>query len=385
MASSPSTALALLVVVSIGAHSAFAGSRITLSLATLQQGLPPLAVGLLISLYAVVPMLLSLACGRLIDRVGAAWPLYFSLLGLAAAVTLPNLWPAQPSLFLAAVAAGVSFMVTHLSVQQAVGMLAAPEERTRYFSWLALGFSLSGFIGPTLAGSIMDWRGYSVALNALAWLPLITLLPLALVRRALPAAQALVGRQRDDSALDLLTDSQLRSTYIAIGVMAMAWDLYTFAMPVYGQSVGLSAALIGLIMGTFSLATFLVRLALPWVSRRADPWRVIFGAMALAGIVYLIFPWVTWVPLLILLSVFLGLGLGSTQPMALTLIHQGAPMGREGEALGMRSTVVNASSALLPLVFGAVSTWIGISPLFMGLALVLALGAAYARGRWSRR
>jgi len=41
-----------------------------------------------------------------------------------------------------------------------VGVIGRPEERARNFSLLALGFSTSGFLGPTMAGFLIDGIGH---------------------------------------------------------------------------------------------------------------------------------------------------------------------------------------------------------------------------------
>ncbi len=141
--------------------------------------------------------------------------------------------------------------------------------------------------------------------------------------------------------------------FIVTGMLASAWDLYVFAVPVYGHSIGLSASTIGSILACFALATFSVRLALPWISRHLQEWAVITTTFGVACVAYAIFPTVTTVPLLAAISFLLGLGLGATQPSVMSLIYATAPPGRGGEAVGIRSVVLNASSTFLPLAFGA--------------------------------
>ena len=67
--------LALLVAITVFAHTAFNGSRVSVSLYALSLQSSPLTVGLLISLYSVLPMLLSVGAGRMIDRVGSVRPI----------------------------------------------------------------------------------------------------------------------------------------------------------------------------------------------------------------------------------------------------------------------------------------------------------------------
>ena len=55
----------------------------------------------------------------------------------------------------------------------------------------------------------------------------------------------------------------------------MSWDLQTFVIPVHGTRVGLSASEIGFVLGCFAVATFTIRLAMPWLSRRFTEWQVL--------------------------------------------------------------------------------------------------------------
>ncbi|HMP61559.1 MAG TPA: hypothetical protein PKA17_00360, partial [Phenylobacterium sp.] len=53
--------------------------------------------------------------------------------------------------------------------------------------------------------------------------------------------------------------------FIASAVLSMAWDLFTFVTPIHGTRAGLSASTIGLILGAFGAAIFVVRLLLPLI------------------------------------------------------------------------------------------------------------------------
>ena len=78
--------LAAIVAITILAHTAFNGSRVTVSLYALSLGATPLTVGLFISLYSALPMFLGVPAGRMIDRVGMRGPLIVSTAVLAVAV-----------------------------------------------------------------------------------------------------------------------------------------------------------------------------------------------------------------------------------------------------------------------------------------------------------
>ena len=80
------------------------------------------------------------------------------------------------------------------------------------------------------------------------------------------------------------------------------------------------------------------------------------------------------------ISFFLGLGLGSGQPMVMALLHTHAPPGRMGEAAGVRMSLVQSIAVAVPLVFGALGTSIGLAPVLWSVGACLATG-----GIWSRR
>jgi len=152
-------------------------------------------------------------------------------------------------------------------------------------------------------------------------------------------------------------------------------------MPIYGTSIGLKATVIGLILGSFAAATFAVRLALPWISRRVREWPLITATFCVACVAYAMFPLVSTVPLLASIAFLLGLGLGATQPSIMALVYATAPAGRAGEAVGVRTVVLNASSTVFPLLFGAVGAALGMVPVFWSMSAWLAAGGWFANRR----
>ncbi len=180
---------------------------------------------------------------------------------------------------------------------------------------------------------------------------------------------------------DLLRNPRLLPVFLFSGLLATGWDLYTFVIPIYGSRIGLSASTIGIIMSSFALATFVVRLAMPSVARRLSEWTVVGAALLIAGIAYSLFPLVTQVPLLIALSFLLGLGLGCAQPMIMAALYAASPPGRQGEVVGMRTTMINASQTFMPLAFGAVGTALGMQPILWTMAGALLIGSWLARKR----
>jgi MFS family permease len=359
-------------------HLGFVGCRMTTTLFALELGASPALAGTVVAMFAVVPMMLSVTAGRLIDRVGPRRPVAAGLGLLTASALLPFTFPALATLLVSSMLLGVSFMLLHIGMNSVIGAHGRPEQRAINFSWLALSFSVSNSTGPLVAGYAIQGFGHAWAYLVLAVFPGIGIALLLWRRKPLPRPKyiAPTGERR---LLDLLRVAGLRRTFIISGMLATGWDLYGFLMPLYGTQLGIEPAQIGIIMSTFAIATLVVRLALQVLIRRVRQWVLIAGSMSIAASSYLLFPFVSTVPLLIALSFVLGIGMGCSQPVIMSLLYEASPPGRQSEAVGVRTTMINASQTFIPLLSGALSTALGTAPLFWVLAATLYGGAWFAR------
>lgn len=367
-----------LVVIMVLAHVAFTGARITISLYAIKQQASTLTVGLLVSLLAIVPMVLSIHLGRWTDRIGATRPSLMGLIAVVVGTALPALHESIVVLGFASVILGTGFILIHIAVNNATGHESTPENRTQAFTALAVGFSISSMLGPVIAGFSIDHMGHAITFAVLAAFPLVALIYMLFTAKSAPVHVPLLPAPEGVHVMDLLRNPRLRSVFIVSGLLSMAWDMFTFMVPVQGARIGLSASSIGTIMGTFGVATFLVRLSMPWITRRFTEWQMLTSALVITAAVYSLFPLFTALPLLLALAFVLGLGLGSAQPMVLSLLHLTAPPGRVGEAIGVRTTFLNSSQVFMPLLFGTLGTAMGMVPAFWTLAVILGVGGVYS-------
>jgi MFS family permease len=376
--------IAFFILLNAFGHLCYVGSRMTTSLFALELGASAFTVGALVACFAMLPMFFSVFAGRLIDRIGPRGPVMLGLGLISLGAVLPFLYPSIGILYVSSPLIGTAFMLLHIAMNSVFGAYGTPEERAVTFSWLALGFSISNSLGPVLAGYAIEAFGHAVAMLALASLPLIALVLLWRRKRPLPRPVH-TPRARGTRVVDLLRVPALRYTLIASGLLNMGWDIYSFLMPVYGSGIGLSAGTIGVIMSTFALATLVVRAVLTQLVRHIRPWLLIGSAMSVAGVAYLLFPFVESVPLLMALSFMLGLGLGASQPVIMALLYEASPQGRQGEAVGVRTTMLNISQTFIPLASGAISAALGMMPVFALIAFMLLGGAWFARSRHQPR
>src|SRR6185295_15124149 len=190
-------------------------------------------------------------------------------------------------------------------------------------------------------------------------------------RFELPARAPPVGTAQHGGMLALLRHRTLRRVFAVNALLAMAWDLHSIFVPIYGERIGLSASEIGVVLSSFAAATFAVRFSVGAIARRLTEHQVLTGSLLIAGAVFVVYPLSTNVLGLLALSFILGLGLGSSQPMVLSLLHTHAPPGRIGEAAGLRLSLVNMMSVGVPLALGAVGASVGIGPVFWSVGTCL--------------
>jgi len=353
----------------IGLHSAMAGVRMAAPLQVLREGHSAWAVGLLMALFAAAPVLLALPAGRWADRHG-----YHRPVGLAVAMVVAGgalAWLAcwfsgtahLALLSLAACSAGAGANIGLIAIQRAASRAAEDSvQRVRVFSWLGLAPSISNVVGPVTAGLLIDAAGFPVAYAALLLLPLLTLATARRVPREPPLDGA--GVAGGGSSWDLWKLPGLRRLMLVNWLLGTCWDVHSFAVPILGHERGFSASTIGLVLGVFPLSVSAVRLLIPMLAHRMDEVQVLRAAMIGTAVVFAVYPLVPSAWLMGCCAVVLGVTLGAVQPMIMSTLHHLTPAHRHGEAIAMRSMTLNFSSALMPLLFGAAGTTLGVAPLF---------------------
>jgi sugar phosphate permease len=158
--------------------------------------------------------------------------------------------------------------------------------------------------------------------------------------------------------------------------------VHTFVVPVLGHERGFSASVVGTILGAFAIAAAFIRVCLPWISRHVQEHQIITGAMVCTALLFGLYPFMPTPWSMGLCSVLLGLVLGTVQPMIMSTLHQITPQHRQGEALGLRLMSINASSVLMPMLFGAAGAVAGVAPVFWVVGSVVGLGS---RAAWRLR
>lgn len=376
--------LVALIVGQLGMHSAMAGLRLAAPLQALREGYSAWSVGLLLALFAAAPVFSALYAGRLADRLGYHRPVYLSvaLTVAGAALALGSTWLQGQLQFgllcAAAMATGAGANSGLLTIQRTAGSAAQDStDRVRIFSWLGVAPSFSNVIGPVTAGFMIDGFGFAAAYLALLLMPLASLITATQVPQQ--PGRPLAAVPATQKAWDLFRLPGFKRLLAVNWLLSMCWDVHIFAVPLLGHERGFSAGTIGLILGTFTLAVTLVRLLIPGLAHRLDERRVLRGAMAATGLVFVLYPLAPNPWWMGACAALLGVALGSVQPMVMSMLHHLTPQQRHGEALALRSMAINMSSTALPLVFGATGAVLGAAVLFWAVGAAVGLGSTLVR------
>ena len=387
--------LYLIIAVVVLSHAAYAGTRFSITLYALELQASPLIVGVLLSLFSLLPMVGSVPMGRLVDRRGMRAPLLAGTLTLVLCTLTAAFAGSLTWLFLVAAAAGAAYFSVLISAQQLVGRYGEPAERTNNFVLLGMCFSISSMIVPVVAGFLIDHAGFRYAFLATTLFPVFAAIivaarmlpnmgPSATANAAVtPATKPDAGsKQAAGGVLGLIREPALRRLYVYGIVFTVSWDVFLFLTPIFGAQLKLSASQIGIIVGCYSTATLVVRLFSRRLTRSFTSWQLLLMSLTGLGLGCLAYGFAGTASLLMACAFIMGFGHGMATPTLNTLLYEFSPPNRIAEAMGLRLSIGKVFQISLPLVSGAVSTLFGVAPMFWAVSAIQ-LGTVFAtRAQW---
>lgn len=290
---------------------------------------------------------------------------------------VPYFFPALPSLYVAAVMLGLTIVLTTVLGQNLVGILSQVHQRARNFSNYSMTGSAAIFLGPLLAGLVIDHFGYLHACLAVAALLLVALGTLLVFGGVLPASE---GRPGSGGKLwQTLKDPQLRRMLAVSSLAQLANDLFQAFLPIYAHGIGLSASVIGGLLAALAVGSFGIRIVLFRLIKPIGEYRLLAIAFYLGAVVFALVPLVENQTLLAALAFAFGISLGATQTLTLILMFSGTPEGQAGATVGLRSTVNNIARIAGPALFGAIGAVAGLMAVFWINGVLMAAGGRLSK------
>jgi len=380
-------AFSILLVVTFIAITSTNAIRPTVTYHALSLGANAIDVGLVQSAFSVLPVFTAVFMGRRIDRAGEGQFMVGSLacLGLGALLAAVS----GSLLVLAAAQALMGFgAITMLIAGQAmVANRGSREGRDRRYATYTTVMAVGQLLGPILAAAVLATAtrgaGESVVLAGTAVaLGLATAVavgfPRGPSRPSTPAAARDPGPNLLGSAgLVLRRPGMPAAMFVGVVVISTV-DVLAAYLPLYGESAGLSVALVGALLSIRAGATlvsrlFMVRL-IAWLGRR----RLLALSLGVSTVGLGLIPFTTAPPILVVLMVLGGFALGMGQPMTIAWVANRSTRRDRATALGVRLTANRAALLVVPTAMGVIAGAAGIGAIFWAVAALLGTGAAVA-------
>lgn len=354
--------------------SSISSARVILSLNALDLGATPSAVGLLVATFYTFPLLLSWPVGVLSDRLGSRWLLFGGAACGACGMLIPVFFRSLAALYVAGFAIGFAFTFYNVLLQNLVGLLSTPENRTRNFSNSSMFGATTLFLGPLVGGIAIDTVGHALACLASTALSSTAVLLLGVFGASLPGGRrnaAPRGRVRD-----MLADRGMLRILLTSSLVQMGQDLFQFYLPIYGHGIGLSASAIGAILASFAAAYFVVRVVMPRMIAAIGEERLLRYSFFLAAAGFVLVPVFRGEFALMIVAFMFGCGMGCGQPITTMLLFNRSAEGRSGETFGLRQTTNNVVRVTAPTVFGFIASVAGLFAVFGISAVLMGIGGA---------
>ncbi|MGB7179712.1 MAG: MFS transporter [Xanthobacteraceae bacterium] len=325
--------------------------------------------------------------GWMADRFGRKLMLVRASLGMAIAMSLMgmahNVWELVGLRLFAGFAGGYSSGATILVATQ------TPKRRSGWaLGMLNSGIMAGSLVGPLIGGTLPPLIG----IRATFWLAG------GVIFLAFLATTFLIKEEKRSAltkkAAAAASWSQIPDKRPVIAMLAMGL-LLTFAnmsiepiITLYvGQLVDASRVIFvsGLTMAAAALGAILSAARLGKLADRIGPWPVVIAAITVSALLLIPQAFVTAGWQLVALRFLMGLALGGLMPCVTSIIRHSVPDAIVGRVLGYATSSNYVGQVAGPVLGGFVGGHIGMRAVFLGTALLMALGAVYAQIARPRR
>jgi MFS family permease len=318
--------------------------------------------------------------GRLADRYGRKVMLVRASLGMAVAQSLMgmahNVFELVGLRLFAGFAGGYASGATILVATQ------TPKRRSGWaLGMLTSGIMAGNLVGPLIGGALPPVIGIRATFWIAGGVIFITFLGTTfLIKEEKHTAQT--KKAAVDASFAQIPDKRPVIAMLATGMLLMFANMSI--EPIITIYVGelVDAARVtmvaGLAMSAAALGSILSASRLGKLADRIGHWRVIIGALIVSALLLVPQAFVTAGWQLVGLRFLLGLALGGLMPSVTSIIRHNVPDHIAGRMLGYATSSQMVGQVAGPLLGGFVAGHIGMRAVFLGTAVLMGLGAAYA-------
>ncbi|MFC3849561.1 MFS transporter [Corynebacterium hansenii] len=381
---------AMLVAVTVVGQAVFNGGRVLLSYRVLDFGGDAVMIGAFTAAFSLVPLLIALRAGRLVDDGHAPAVMRAGLIATVAATALMAWSEGLGLLLVGYVALGFAHMTSLIAAQGMVSKLRGTTSGLdSLFAYFTLGISVGQLLGIALSGWIAaggqgDGRVNTtpalLGLTALGAVALVAGWPVASAfRRLVPAVeQPAEGAPAHYPVRRMLGLPGMPAAMGASVAVIVAIDLMTAYMPVLGHEIGLSVGEVTMILGARSGMGVVSRALMPWALAHVDRDRVLVAMIAAGAVPLVATPWLNGAWMLAIATGICGFAWGFVMPMTMTWVSSLVPPADKAMALSVRLMGNRLAQVALPAGAGALASATGVATVFVLSGLMLGATAVGA-------
>ena len=358
------------------------GTRPLVPLYSLEIGIGPEELGILVAVFALVPLLLASIAGSLMDRHGMGRALVLGALVGAIGLILPFFVGGRPGLYISQLVTGTGFTIFILAAQNQSGKFAtsawAREQAVAIFS---MGVALGSLIGPFIGGFVGQYVGYDWAFLILGMPALgsvgfvLQLMTSDRVARTSDMKQAPEPASFGNPRKIFGYHTYMFRAIMVSSLILMGKDMFVAYFPLYAISLGISVSWIGIIIGLHNAGGVVMRFFLLPIVKLFGKDKVVMLSIAFGGAGFLLLPLTESLAGLIVVSVAIGLGLGLGQPLSITRTIALSPPTKVGEVLGFRLACNRFTQVVTPLAVSGIVLFTSVTGVFVLLGLALTVGS----------
>lgn len=332
-------------------------------------------IGLAVAAYPVLPMLLAIPGGRLVDRVGSRRILIVSLLAMALAGAGYAAAGSPMQIFVLQVVSGVAELGCWVSLQALVTNAGTGAFRTRHLSFFALSWGAGVAMGPVVGAVIYDHVGFAPLGFAYAAAPLLGAIAVLAVPPARHDAVALGLTQGSRSTLSTVRAVGARTAVRAV-LLSSFGNLYINSMrqsfyPLFLERRGLPVASIGVLLTIVAVTSLVIRAFLPRLVRVFGIPRLIVWSMGISAAAVVATPALGAYWMLVVAAALMGSTMGMNPPLTVELMAENTATDERGVAMGMRVVSNRLAQVIQPLAFTGAAAVVGMAGAFPVAGVVL--------------
>jgi MFS family permease len=385
--------IVLVTVIAALSVTAAQAARPMVTYRAIELGASLFEIGLVQSIYSLLPMLTAIALGRWNDQFGEPIITALGCVALTIGAVILALASSLEALAVGQVLMGFGVIATAIATQSFVANRGPQNEQVLRFSWFSVAISVGQIAGPAGAALLVpnqpavssaSTSGSTAEAMVFAAAAVLSLVALALVRslprppRVTTSSAPLVEASLGGAAIQVLRTPGVASAIFVSLTVASSLDVLIVYLPAYGEVVGLSVATVGALLAARAAATLIARAFMSQLTSRFGPGTTLLATTALAGLSVFVLALEPQLWVLVILMVGIGLGLGIGQPLTVAWIGTQTPPSQRGLAFGVRHTGNLAALIAVPAVMGLIAGTSGIDAIWVAAAIVLAVAAVVA-------